>query len=138
MMMTDPEKFIASRQTIAANVQLLHELKAKGYKLYILSNWDAASFSLFQTAFPEIFKSAQGKDMFDGIMISGQEKIVKPEISLFEKCLKIFKLTAQNTIFIDDEPANIAAAQKLGIHTVLSDINNIKAVRAHVIKILES
>ena len=137
MMMTDPEKFIATRQIISANVKLLQELKDKGYKLYILSNWDPSSFPLFQQSFPEIFVTADNKEMFDGIMISGDAKIVKPEAVIFKKCLEEFNITAQDAIFIDDEPANVVAAQKVGIATILSDPDNTQALRAHLMKELK-
>ena len=132
LMMTNPQQFIATRTTIPANVALLHELKDKGYKLYILSNWDSSSFPLFKIKFPEIFMH-NDKPTFDGIMISGDIKTLKPEMSIFRQCLKKFKLKAEHTIFIDDEPANIQTAQKFGITTVLSDPNNTQAVRDDLI-----
>lgn len=133
MMMTDPARLVNTRQAIQANVTLLHELKDKGYKLYILSNWDATSFPLFKAAFPEIFMH-HGKETFDDIIISGDIGIVKPESSIFEKCLKKFHLTAQNSLFIDDEPANIAAANQLNIQTILCDPNNSQTLRDHIIE----
>jgi FMN phosphatase YigB (HAD superfamily) len=136
MMMTDPTKFIATRQTIPTNIKLLHELKDKDYKLYILSNWDPTSFPLFKETFPEIFMH-KGQDTFDGIMISGNVGIVKPEASIFKKCLHTFHLTAKNTLFIDDEPANIVAAQQSNIKTILCNPHNTQALRDHVIEQLQ-
>jgi len=138
LMMTDPERFISTRQIISENVKLLQELKDKGYKLYILSNWDPSSFPLFQRSFPEIFVTNDHKEMFDGIMISGNVKIVKPETAIFERCLEEFNLKAQDTIFIDDEPANVIAAQKIGITTILSDPHNTQALRTYLIAQLKS
>ncbi|MDP3787760.1 MAG: HAD-IA family hydrolase [Candidatus Chromulinivorax sp.] len=137
MMMTDPAKFVATRQTITANVELLHQLKEKGYKLYVLSNWDPNSFPLFKAAFPEIFMH-NNKETFDGIMISGNVGLVKPNSAIFKQCLKKFGLTAQETLFIDDEPANVASAEKLGIQTVLSNPHNPKDVHDQVIQKLVS
>ena len=137
LMMTDPERFIATRQTIPANIALLYELKEKGYKLYILSNWDSTSFPLFQEKFPEIFLY-ESKEMFDGIMISGLAGIPKPEIAFFKKCLKDFNIKAESTIFIDDEPANITAAQKVGIKTILSNPSDTKILRKNLIELLAS
>lgn len=135
MMMTDPVRFIGTRQTIPTNIKLLHELKEKGYKLYVLSNWDAASFPLFKTTFPEIFMH-NGEETFNKIMISGNVGIVKPEASIFKKCLKKFHLTAQNILFIDDEPANVDAAKQLNIHTILCNPKDPQALRNHVIEYL--
>jgi len=137
IMMMQPKLFIATRQAIPANIKMLHELKDKGYKLYILSNWDPASFPLFQTTFPEIFMH-NNRPTFDGIMISGNVGILKPEIQIFTKCLSDFGLIADKTMFIDDEPANIAAAKQLGIHTILADPNKPQAIRDHVIELLQN
>ena len=133
IMMMNPQLFIATRQTIPANIILLHELKDKGYKLYILSNWDPASFPLFQATFPEIFMH-NNSPTFDGIMISGNVGLVKPQAEIFTKCLNHFGLVAEKTLFIDDEPANIASATKLNIHTILANPHNTQAVRDRVIE----
>ena len=135
LMMTTPERFISTRQIIAANVALLHELKNAGYKLYVLSNWDKNSFQLFQATFPEIF-SNNNLPIFDGIIISGEIGIVKPELKIFNFCLDLFDLEPSSTIFIDDEPANIASAQNLGIGTILADPADAPTVRKNLISIL--
>ena len=127
LMMTNSQQFVATRQMIPANVALVHELKEKGYKLYVLSNWDPTSFPLFKAKFPELFMH-KGKPTFDGIMISGDVGIVKPEVGIFKECLKKFNLKAEHTIFIDDEFLNDQGAQKIGITTVLCDPNNTQAV----------
>lgn len=135
LMMTDPEKFVSTRQMIAGNINLLHELKEKSYKLYVLSNWDPQSFKLFQQQFPGIFMY-QGQPMFDGIMISGEINIPKPHLDVFKKCLKKFKLQPECTVFIDDEPANIAAATQHKIKTVLSNPHDTAKTRKDLIDIL--
>lgn len=136
-MMTDPASFIATRQTIADNVRFLHELKEKGYKVYILSNWDANSFSLFTKSFPEIFQH-NGTDTFDGIIISGNVGMVKPQLSIFQTCLTTFNLQPQTSMFIDDEPANIHAAQAIGLRTVQSDPSDSQKLRQQVLQLLKS
>jgi beta-phosphoglucomutase-like phosphatase (HAD superfamily) len=133
IMMMNPQLFIATRQTIPANINLPHELKDKGYKLYILSNWDPASFPLFQATFPEIFMHNH-KPTFDGIMISGNVGLLKPQAEIFTKCLNDFDLKADKTLFIDDEPANIASATKLKIRTILANPHNTQAVRDELIE----
>ncbi len=137
IMMMHPKLFIATRQTIPANIKMLHELKDKDYKLYILSNWDPASFPLFQATFPEIFMH-NNHPTFDGIMISGNVGILKPEIGIFTKCLNDFGLIADQTLFLDDEPTNIATAHQLGIHTILADPNNPQGLHNQVIELLRN
>jgi len=136
-MMTIPEKFIATRQLIPAGVTLLHELKEKGYKIYILSNWDPSSFPLLMQNFPEIF-TYKNNDMFDGIMISGQEGLLKPDKDLFEKCLIDFNIEASNAIFIDDTIENIQAAQNIGLTSIHCNPLNISAARKELIQHLKN
>ena len=136
-MMTTPEKFIATRQVIPAGVALLHELKEKGYKVYVLSNWDPTSFPLLVAKYPEIF-THQGNDMFDGILISGTAGMLKPHAAVFEKCLTDFNIEACNAIFIDDTIENIQAAQNLGITSIHCDPSNIPAARKQLIQHLKN
>ena len=136
-MMTTPEKFIATRQVIPAGVALLHELKEKGYKIYVLSNWDPTSFPLLVAKYPEIFKH-QDSEMFDGIMISGNVGMLKPDAALFEKCLTDFNVQACNAIFIDDTIENVIAAQNMGITTIHCDPANITATRKQLIQHLKN
>ena len=97
---------------IEGTVQILRELKAKGYRVYALSNWSAETFPLAQAKFPFL-------NEFDGAVISGYEKCIKPDPKIYQTLLSRYGLQAQNCIFTDDNPANIAAAQKLGFDAIL-------------------
>ncbi len=136
LMMTTPEKFIATRQVIPAGIELTRTLKKLGYKLYILSNWDPSSFSLLTTQFPEIFKY-EGQDLFDGIMTSGKTGMIKPNSDIFENCLKKFKINRSQAIFIDDTIENIQAAENLGIKSIHCQNKNIDNVTKQLIQILQ-
>lgn len=137
-MMIDPEKFVQIRKTIPANIDLLHELKEKGYKLYIVSNWEPSSFPLFQEKFPQVF-TYKNKSIFDGIVTSGQVGIVKPQPGIFHVCLNRYSnIKPEKTIFIDDEPANIQTAQKIGMHTILANPADAPAVRTNLITLLKN
>lgn len=135
-MMTTPVQFIATRQLILDNVQLVHELKSQGYHVYILSNWDKDSFPVFQHQFPELFEY-NNHQTFDGIMISGDVGTLKPESKIFHQCLEKFQLNPTTTLFIDDEPANIAGAENLTIQTLLSNPTDTDNLRKNIIKILK-
>lgn len=137
LMMTTPEKFIATRQTIPAGIELARTLKKLGYKIYILSNWDIASFPLFVEKFPELF-TYEGQDLFDGIMISGKAGIIKPHANIFEACLKKFKIQRSQAIFIDDTIENIQAAQNLGIDSIHCQHKNIDDVTWQLIEALKN
>jgi FMN phosphatase YigB (HAD superfamily) len=137
ILQTTPEMLIASRCIIPGAVQLLHDLKYAGYKIYIISNWDLVSFPLFKKNFPKIF-TFNNKKMFDGIMTSGKAGIVKPHHTIFEKSLIEFNIQATDALFIDDVIENVQAAQKFGISSIHCIKQNLKYVRKHLINILKS
>lgn len=135
LMMTTPAKFIASRQIIPDGIELARTLKKLGYKLYILSNWDPTSFPLFMEQFPELF-TYEGQDLFDGIMTSGQQHILKPNKEIYQACLKKFDIQASQAVFIDDTIENIQSAEDCGIQSIHCKNKNIFDVKKQLLKIL--
>ena len=95
---------------IPQNVSVLRKLKKK-YKLYGLTNWSAETF-------PIVFKRFSFFKLFDGIVISGQEKLIKPDKKIFEIILERYHLEAKNSLFIDDNMNNIQAAKEMGFVTI--------------------
>jgi 2-haloacid dehalogenase len=95
---------------IPETVTLLHNLKAR-YKIYGLTNWSAETISIAYKRFP-FFKE------FDGIIVSGEEKIVKPDKKIFHLLLNRYHLKAEHTIFIDDNMNNIKAAKEIGLYAI--------------------
>jgi putative hydrolase of the HAD superfamily len=99
---------------IASSVQVLEKLhaerQAKGYKLYFLSNMPAPyARGLERHAFMRCF---------DGGIFSGDVGLIKPQPEIFEKLEAMYGLQGQKILFIDDHPANIAAAQKQAWQTL--------------------
>ena len=102
------------------SIELLYELKKKNYSCYILSNWSSETFEGMTEEYNFL------KD-FDGMIISGDIKLVKPDKKIFELAIEKFNLTPNDTIFIDDRIENINAAQNLNFKTVhLTDPQRIK------------
>jgi 2-haloacid dehalogenase len=97
--------------SIEGTVKLLRVLKEKGYLLYGLSNWSAETFPIVRHEFEFL-------DLFDGIILSGEVKLIKPEPEIFELCLQRIGKPADQCLFIDDSEVNIIAARKLGFDTV--------------------
>ena len=95
---------------IPENVTALRELKEK-YKLYGLTNWSAETF-------PIVLKRFSFFELFDGIVISGEEKLIKPDKKIFELMLERYHLEAKNALFIDDNVNNIRAAKEMGFVTI--------------------
>ncbi|RZM08561.1 MAG: HAD family phosphatase, partial [Sphingomonas sp.] len=56
---------------------------------------------------------------FRDVVVSGEEKMVKPDAAIYRLALARFGLTAQEAVFVDDNAANVAGAQALGIESVL-------------------
>ena len=102
------------------SIELLYELKKKNYSCYILSNWSSETFEGMTDEYNFL------KD-FDGMIISGDIKLVKPDKKIFEFAIEKFNLAPDETIFIDDRIENINSAQNLNFKTVhLTDPKRIK------------
>jgi 2-haloacid dehalogenase len=99
------------KSDIPETVFLLHQLKAK-YKIYGLTNWSAETFKIAYEKFP-FFKE------FDGIVVSGQEKILKPDKRIYYRLLDRYNLKAEDTLYIDDNIDNIRTAEEIGMYSIL-------------------
>ena len=96
---------------IQKNVDLLLPLKER-FNLYGLTNWSAETFPIALDMFP-FFSEFDGK-----IVVSGEEKLIKPDPRIFELILDRYHLEAAESIFIDDNPDNIQTANRLGFKTI--------------------
>jgi 2-haloacid dehalogenase len=101
---------IMLKSDIPETVSLLYRLKTK-YKIYGLTNWSAETISFAYDRF-SFFKE------FDGIVVSGQEKMIKPNNQIYQLLLDRYNLKAENTIFIDDNINNIKAAEEVGMYGI--------------------
>lgn len=91
--------------------ELVRELKEQGYGLYLLSN--------ASTALRGYFPGIPGSECFDGIVVSGEEKVMKPLAKIYETLFDRFDLKAEECLFIDDAPANIDGAAVCGMQGIL-------------------
>lgn len=92
------------------NVKLIKPLKRK-YKIYGLTNWSAETLPIAQSKY-DFF------DLFDGIVVSGEEKVAKPDPLLFRILLDRYQLMAEESLLIDDNAENIRVAKEMGFQTV--------------------
>lgn len=86
------------------------ELKAAGYRLYGLTNWSV-----------ETFNQVRGKRIFtilDGMVVSGEERLLKPEPAIYRTVLERYSLRAEDCLFVDDRPVNVDGARAVGIDAV--------------------
>ncbi len=98
--------------TIPETVQVLKDIKATGkYRLYALTNWSAETFHIALERFDFL-------KLFEGILVSGVEKMVKPHKDIYELCLNRFKINRKNAIFIDDSLPNVKGAESVGLKSI--------------------
>lgn len=95
------------------------ELKSRGFRVFGLSNWSVETFALVRPVYPVL-------DLMEDMVISGVEKVMKPDHRIFELALKRFGIKADETVFVDDNPANVQAACEMGIKGILFNKNIIK------------
>ena len=108
-----PVETCAAVLRLAVDLQEPGDLKAAGYRLYVLSNM-SREFIDFLRRFPVY-------GLFDGEVVSCEEHTVKPEPRIYEILLERYGLTPSETLFIDDREMNIEAAAALGIHGFVFD-----------------
>lgn len=94
---------------IEGTVEILAELRARGTPIYALSNWSSETF-------PYALRRFDFLSWFRGIVISGELKLIKPDPRIYQHLLSTHGLAAEQTVFIDDVPHNVAGAAAVGIH----------------------
>ena len=87
--------------------EVLSELKAKGYKLYILSD--------YPECFEHVWESFEIFDMFDGRAISYELHARKREKTAFPLLMERYGLRAEECFFADDLYLNTDAAKECGL-----------------------
>lgn len=95
---------------IEQNVSLLKPLN-KNYRLFGLTNWSAETFPIAQELYPFF-------EEFEGIVISGVERLAKPDQRIYQVLLDRYGLSAAECLFIDDNERNTRAARVLGFQTL--------------------
>ena len=96
---------------IEENVEILVELKELGYRSYILSNYIIEAFSYVCSKYSFL-------SLFNGQIISGVEKVIKPEKAIYELLLSRYNLVPEESLFIDDILFFLKPAKKLGMKTI--------------------
>jgi len=96
---------------IPGTVHVLAELRAAGVRLVALSNWSAEMFPIARERFDFLA-------WFEGIVISGDVGVNKPDRRIFELLMDRFDIEPAAALFIDDSSANVDAATALGFHAI--------------------
>jgi 2-haloacid dehalogenase len=89
-------------------VAILTRLRDRAVGLYVLSNFSG-----------ELFRQARPRfaflEWFDGLVISGDEGVIKPDSQIYRVLIDRFGLTPSRTVFIDDREENVAGARVAGL-----------------------
>jgi len=93
---------------IIESVNILKKLKSKNYKLIALTNWS------FET-FPVAIRRFNFLKLFDGIVVSGKIKMLKPFKNIYNYTINKYKLSPSECVFIDDRVSNVQGAINCGI-----------------------
>lgn len=105
--------------------EFVRDCKEYGYGIYLLSNASVAQ--------PVYWLRIPGHQYFDGTVVSALEKVMKPDIRIYQILLDRYGLKAEECLFIDDVKGNITGAEKVGITGYLFD-GDISRLRKHVLK----
>src|SRR5438105_12188602 len=108
---------------IAGSVDILADLKSLGASLYCLTNFSAETY-------PLTFERFEFLRWFRGVLVSGEEGIIKPDPRIFELLIARFAIDPHRAVYIDDVAANAAAARPFGIHAI--HFTNPAALRAEL------
>lgn len=96
---------------IHESVDILMDLKRRGYPVYGLTNWNDVKWPIALQEFPFL-------RLFDGRIVSGEVKLAKPDPAIYQLLLDTYTLNPRECLFIDDRMDNVQTAQNLGINAV--------------------
>lgn len=96
---------------IEGTLEILSELKEQGTEVHALTNWSAETF-------PIALERYEFLQWFEYIVVSGDERLKKPDPRLYRVLLDRIGRSADECVFIDDSAANIAAAADLGFNVI--------------------
>lgn len=93
------------------SVAVMEELIAGGHDVTMLTNFASDTFREAQVRYPFLTKTR-------GVTVSGDVKLIKPDVAIYEMHAGSFGLDPATTVFIDDTVANVDGAKKAGWQAV--------------------
>lgn len=90
----------------------IHELKERGYKVYILSNWSEPVYEANKDTHLRFLKDV------DGEIMSYREGMIKPDREIYQLLCDRFSINPAEAVFLDDNAANVKAAKEFGLNTI--------------------
>lgn len=104
-----PEGFV---QEYSYATPMIQQLKKKGYKVYLLSNYPLGMYQVHWPMFSFFLE-------VDGYIVSAQECMKKPDERIYRLLCDRYQLKAEECLFIDDRQVNVDAAITMGMKSVL-------------------
>ncbi len=92
-------------------VGVLNDLYRTGVRLLALTNWSAETFVHARKRFGFL-------ELFEAIVVSGEERLSKPDPAVFGVLIDRYGLLPSRTVYIDDAEANVEVARGLGMHAI--------------------
>lgn len=96
---------------LSDTVKIFEELKSAGMPLYALSNWS-------HEAFPYAYERYGFMKQFDGLVVSGYEKLLKPDHAIYRVLIERYNINPAESVYIDDNKPNADAAGELGFNAI--------------------
>jgi len=97
---------------VDSTVELLKRLHAQNsHQLYALTNWSDETF-------PIAVERYNFLQLFEGILVSGREKLKKPDPRIYRLIIERYAITPQRALFIDDSRRNVDGARAVGLQAI--------------------
>jgi 2-haloacid dehalogenase len=96
---------------IEETVAVLDALRSRDVRLLALTNWSQETFPIARERFHFL-------SWFEGILVSGEERLIKPDPAIFRLLIARFALEPTRTLFIDDNPRNVEGARQVRLRSV--------------------
>jgi 2-haloacid dehalogenase len=106
------EHFEHALAEVPGTAELVQELSDAGVPMFGLTNWSHELYPHAPRLFPVL-------DLLDDVVVSGTEKVAKPDPAIFELAVARTGLRAEDLVFVDDSAKNVAAAIESGLDGIL-------------------
>lgn len=91
---------------IQGTVDIMEDLAERGIRIYGLTNFS-------QEKWPGFCRKHSFTDMFEGVVVSGEERLIKPDPRIYHTAIARFHLDPEATVYVDDRRENVLAAEQL-------------------------
>jgi 2-haloacid dehalogenase len=98
-------------EPILGSVALLDEVRRAGLRVLALTNWSHETF-------PVALQRFEFLSWFEGIVVSGHEKLIKPDPAIFRVLISRYRIEPSRAVFIDDNLRNVVGAEKVGMRAL--------------------